>query len=79
MGSGERPTVPVNVWALLTDALGEVVAERPPDSVTIEEYAAKARVTTGRAAQVLRATPGLRAVQYRRESGRRAVCYVEAK
>jgi hypothetical protein len=69
---------PVGAWALLQDAINDTLPERPEGSVTPEEFATAAHVGYFRACQVLRAREDLRAVHYRRENGRRAVCYVEA-
>jgi hypothetical protein len=72
------PARAVGAWALLQDAINDTLPERPEGSVTPEEFATAAHVGYFRACQVLRAREDLRAVYYRRENGRRAVCYVEA-
>jgi hypothetical protein len=77
--SGERRAVPlptgsVNVWAILSDALAGV-NERPANSVTAEEVAARKGISYSHAGNVLRANKALRAVNYRR-NGKSAVCFV---
>jgi ribosomal protein S25 len=79
----KRKTVPlpsgtVNVWALLEDAMQGAV-ERPENSVTPAELAARIRVTHSRASAILRDSKDLRSVRYRMESGKKGVCYVPAK
>jgi hypothetical protein len=65
----------VNVWDLLTDAV-QGHEPRPENSVTPDELAAKMGTSHSYACGVLRRNPALRAVQYHRENGKRAVCYV---
>jgi hypothetical protein len=68
------PAGSVNVWALLSDALADT-GERPVNSVTAEEFAARKGVSYSHAGNVLRANKALRAVNYRR-NGKSAVCFV---
>lgn len=70
------PAKPISAWDVIMRELQPMVAERPEGSVTAEELAAKIGSTTGHAANLLRSNVNLRAVKYRTESGRRALCYV---
>jgi hypothetical protein len=78
--SGERkavslPSGGVNVWDLLTDAL-RGAGERPENSVTPAELAAKSGFSHSHAAAVLARNEALTPVWFRNEGKRRGVCYV---
>ncbi len=73
--SNPPPTGPVNVWDLLVSEMrGE--GARPPNSVTVEEFARSAGLSQSHAGNVLRWNPKLRRVPYKTSLHRWAVCYV---
>ena len=68
------------IWAKLEAALGPQAADtRPPDSVTVEEFAARRGICVSRASAVLRklAQDGvLRCVPFRGPTGKSVHAYV---
>lgn len=78
------PAEPMSIWDVLRHELGDPIpAERPEDSITMEELAEQQGISECRAGQVLRdlcngPKPKLRKVAYRLPSGRRGICYMAA-
>jgi hypothetical protein len=75
--TAELPAGNINIWELL-QAEFKPLGERPDNSVTPEEFAAKMGISIARAHQQLRASPKLKAVEFRSPGGKRAKCYVPA-
>ncbi len=72
---------PVSIWDALQSALDDAPKARPADSVTAQEFAEKAGISTSHAADKLAkmARVGkLRAVRYKTEFGAPGKCYVVA-
>ncbi len=71
----------MNIWDTLSDVLADRKVERPPNSITAEELAAKLGCTPSYAALRLRAKVASgthKAIRYRTERGRPGMCYVVA-
>ncbi len=73
---------PGGIWDTLADTLLDVPKERPADSVTASEFAAKLNCTASFAAAKLRAMAAdgkLRRVYFKTGQLKRGVCYVVAE
>lgn len=65
-----------SVWDLLREELAAVPQERPADSITPEEFAAKTGYTVSHARCLLRANPQLKPIKYRLRGNNAGTCYV---
>ena len=72
------PAGSMSVWELLRKELTDVPRERPENSITIEEFAAKTGYGPKHAGELLRHNPKLKQIKYRMDTGRPGVCYVPA-
>jgi hypothetical protein len=70
-------TGPVSVWELLQKEINNAPRERPENSITPEEFAAKTGYSDVWARQVLARNPRLKASRYRvHGSNHTGICYV---